>query len=150
MSDPETGGGEGDGGEEVSCELVVARGDASEVFELVEEAFDEVALSVERGIDRALDLAVLLGRDVGPRAVIGDELDDGLGVIAPVGDGVAGRGKAVDERRHGGFVGDLARGQQEAQRQAAGIDDDVDLAAQPATGTANGVIRAPFFPPAAC
>jgi hypothetical protein len=26
----------------------------------------------------------------------------------------------------------------------------VDLAAQSATGTANGVIRAPFFPPAAC
>ena len=88
--------------------------DASEGFELVEEASDGVALSVERGIDRALDLAVLLGRDVGPRAVIGDELDDGLGVIAPVGDGVAGRGKAVDERRHGGLVGGLARGQQEA------------------------------------
>ena len=150
MSDPETGGCESDGCEEVSCELVVARGDAPEVFELVEEAFDEVALAVERGIDRALDLAVLLGRDVGPRAVIDDEFDDGLGVIAPVGDGVAGRGKAANQRRHGGLVGGLARAQQEAQRQAAGIDDDVDLAAQSATGTANGVIRAPFFPPAAC
>jgi hypothetical protein len=35
-------------------------------------------------------------------------------------------------------------------RQAVLIDHGVDLGAQSATRTANGVILAPFFPPAAC
>ena len=35
-------------------------------------------------------------------------------------------------------------------RQAVLVDDGVDLSAQSSTRTANGVIRAPFFPPAAC
>ncbi len=150
MSDPETKRGEGYGGEEVSGELVVARGDAAEVFEFIEEAFDEIAMAVERGIDRALGLAILLGRDMRARAVRSDERDDGFGVVAPVGDGISGRGQAGDERRHASLVGGLARGHQEADRQAPGIDDDVDLGAQSSTRTANGVIRAPFFPPAAC
>ncbi len=140
----------GDCGEEVSCELVISGGDSPDVLEFVEEALDEVALAVERGIDRALGLAIPLCRDVGPGAVVGDEFDDGFGVIAPVGDGVARGREAVDQRRHGGLVGRLAGGQQEAQRQTAGVDDDVDLAAQSSTRTANGVIRAPFIPLAAC
>ncbi len=45
--DPEADAGEGDCGEEVSCKLVMAGRDASEVLELVEEAFDEIALAVE-------------------------------------------------------------------------------------------------------
>ena len=45
--DPEADAGKGDCGEEVSCELVMAGRDASEVLELVEETFDEVALAVE-------------------------------------------------------------------------------------------------------
>ena len=46
------------------AELVVARCDAPEVLELVEEALDQVALPVEFAIDGALDLAVALGWDV--------------------------------------------------------------------------------------
>ncbi len=41
MFDPNSDGCEGDCGEEVSCELVVACGDTPEVFEFVEEPFDE-------------------------------------------------------------------------------------------------------------
>ena len=105
MSEPEASGSEGDCREEVSGELVVACGDAAEVFELVEEALDEIALAIEFGIDGTLDLAVALGRDVRPRAVLGDDLEDGAGIVAAVGDGVAGRPDAVDQRRHGGLVG---------------------------------------------
>jgi len=150
MSDPESGSCECDGGEEVPCELVIAGGDGSEVFELVEEALDEVALAVDFGIDGALELAVALGRDVRRGAMGGDQLDDGAGIIAAVGAGVACRVEAGEQRRHGCLVGGLARAEHEAQRQAAAIDDDVDLGAQSAPRSSDGVIRTPFFPPAAC
>jgi hypothetical protein len=52
------------------------------VFELVEEALDEVAMAVEVRIDRALDLAVAAGRDVGASAGGFDEIEDGAGVVA--------------------------------------------------------------------
>jgi hypothetical protein len=44
----------------------------------------------------------------------------------------------------------LAGGEHEPDRQAGFVDDGVDLGAQSSTRTANGVIRAPFLPPAAC
>jgi len=42
--DPKARGGDQDGGEEVAGGLVVARGDAAEVLELIEETLDEIAL----------------------------------------------------------------------------------------------------------
>ena len=73
---------------------------------------------------RALLPAIPLGGMWRARAMVGNELEDGAGVIAAVGDGVPGRLKAVD--------------------------DDVDFGAQPASRASDGVIRTPFFPPAAC
>ncbi len=116
--------------------------DASEVLELVEEAFDEIALAVQVMGYGALLPAIPLGRDVGARAMVGDAFEDGAGVIAAVGDGVPGR--------HGSLVGGLARGEREAARQAKAVDDDVDFGAQPASRASDGVVRTPFFPPAAC
>ena len=111
--DPEADAGKGDCGEQVSCELVIAGRDASEVFELVEEAFHEVALAVEVMGCGALLPAIPLGRDVGARAMVGNAFEDAAGVTAAVG-------------------------------------DDVDFAAQPASRASDGVVRTPFFPPAAC
>ncbi len=91
---------------------------------------------------RALLPAIPLGRDVGARAMVGNELEDGAGVAAAVGDGVPGR--------HGSLVGGLARSDHEAARQAKAVDDDVDFGARPASRASDGVIRTPFFPPAAC
>ncbi len=73
--------------------------DASEVLELVEEASDEVALAVQVMGCGALLPAIPLGRDVGARAMVGNELEDGAGVAAAGGDGVPGRLKAVKEGR---------------------------------------------------
>src|SRR5579859_8256217 len=89
MPDPEPNGSQGNGREEVSCELVVARGDAPEVLELVEEALDEVALTVELGIDGAHDLHIALRWDVGGGAAGGEEFDDGACAVAAVGDRIA-------------------------------------------------------------
>jgi hypothetical protein len=150
MPDPKPDRGQSDGGEEVSRELVVAGGDGSEVFDPVEEAFDEVALSVDLAIDGALDLAVALGGDVRSRTVRDDEIEDGAGVIAAIGDGIVCWAKAVEERLNGSLVGGLTRAQHEPQRQAASVHHDMNFGAQSASRSSDGVIRAPFFPPAAC
>ena len=150
MPDPEAYGSQRQGGEEVSCELVEACGDAAEVFELVEEPFDEIALAVNLGIDRATDPDVALARDVGGSATGLDELDDGAREVAPVGDDIAVQVEALEQRRGGRLVGGLARGEDQADRQAAAVDDGVDFGAQSAARSSDGVIRAPFFPPAAC
>ena len=150
MPEPESCGGEGNGGEEVAREFVVARGDASEMLELVEEALDEIALAVDVGIDDAADPHVALAWDVRGRAARLDPLDDGAGKEATVGDDLRRERELFDQMRKGGLVGRLAGREQEAHRQAECIDDRVDLGAQSSTRTADGVIRAPFLPPAAC
>ena len=150
MFDENSYGCESDSGKEVSCEFVVTCGDTSEVFEFVEEPFDEVALAIDLGIDRSLDLDVSLGRDVCDGAAGLDKVDDGAGVIAAISDHIAGQGQSIEQHRRGRFVGGLAGREYEPDGQAAGVDHGVDLAAQSATRTTNGVIRAPFFPPAAC
>ena len=150
MPDPEPGGCESDGGQEVSGELVEAGGDAAEVLKLVEEPFDQVSLAIEDVVDRSLVLAGLKGGNVRPRAVIGDEVDHRLGIVSTIGDGIGGRLQPHKQSRHGGLVGSLARGQQKTYRQAVGVNHGMELGAQSSTRTADGVIRAPFFPPAAC
>lgn len=120
------------------------------MLEFVEEAFDQVSLAIEGMVDRALSLAVALGGNVGGPAPRGDQVDEVLPVVTAVGDHVLGRRQAVEEGRCGGLVRGLSGAQQETQRQPSFIDDGVDLGAQSSTRTANGVIRAPFLPPAAC
>ena len=83
---PEAGGGDEGGGEVVPGELVIAGRDPSKVLELVKEALDQIALSVEFVLDGSLDLAVPLGRDVCLSAGLGDKIDDCLRVIATVSD----------------------------------------------------------------
>ena len=56
------------------------------MFELVEEALDEIALLVEVGVIGALDLAIAFWRDDGFGADLGDSVDEMVGVIALVGD----------------------------------------------------------------
>jgi len=129
---------------------MVAGGYRSEVLDPVEEAFDEVALSVDLWLDGALDLAIALGRDVRLRAVLDDEIEDSAGVIAAVGDGVACWAQAIEQWLNGSLVGGLARAQNEPQRQPTSIDYDMDFGAQSASRSSDGVIRTPFFPPAAC
>lgn len=78
-----------------------------------------------------------------------DEVDHGAGVIAPVRDQGPGGFRAVDQRLQGGLVRRVAGGEYDPQRQAILINKGIDLGAQSSTKTADGVIRAPFFPPAA-
>ena len=120
------------------------------MLELAKVAFDDVALAVESWIDGALDLAVALGRDVGVAAAGADEIDNGLGVVAAVGDQRPGWREPVDQRLDRRLVGCLPGRERDPQRQPVLVDQCVDLGAQSATRTADGVILAPFLPPAAC
>ncbi len=94
MSEPNSNGCESDGGEEVSGELALSRGDASDVFEVVEEPFDEVALAIDLEIDRSLDLDGALGWDVRDGAAGLDKLDDGARVATATGAPMAGQAQS--------------------------------------------------------
>ena len=88
-SHPETGGSEGDSSEEVPCEFVEACGDPSEVLELAEEALDEIALAIDASIDGSMDEPLAGRRDMrfGPGSA--DQVEQSVGVVAPVGNDVA-------------------------------------------------------------
>ena len=150
MFNPESNGSKHHGGEEVSGELVVAGGDSSKVFEFVEETFDKVALAVDFPVDDAPQADIALRRDMRARAGGFDPVDDREGEVAPIGNDIAGQGDPVDQRRERRLVGRLAGCQHNPDRQAMGVDDGMDLGAQSSTRTTDGVIRTPFFPPAAC
>ena len=120
------------------------------MLELAEVSLDDIALPVDCRVDGALDLAVALGRDVGAAASSLDHVDDGAGVVASVGDQRLGGFEAVDQGFDSGLVRSLTGREDDPQRQAVLIDQGVDLGAQSSTRTANGVIRTPFFAPAAC
>jgi len=66
-----------DSGEIVSGGLFVSRCDFSEALEFIEETLDEIALAVDRRLDRALHLAVALGGDVATSAMCGGQVEDG-------------------------------------------------------------------------
>ena len=82
---------------EVAGKFVEACGNAPELLELGEASLDDIALSLDRRVDRALDLAVALGGDVGAAAARGDEVDDGSNVVAMVRE----QGLGAGERQSG-------------------------------------------------
>jgi hypothetical protein len=78
-----------------------------------------------------------------------DQVKQCVGVIASVGDDVTAF-EASQQMGSRTQIVVLAGCQHEPHRQALLIDQGVDLGAQSSTRTADGVIFAPFFPPAAC
>jgi len=120
------------------------------VFELVEEAFDQIALAIDCGIDAALVFSVARRWDVGGRPCLSDESEDGIAVIGAVTDDFGACGQAAQQGRDRARVMNLAGGEDQADGQASLVDQRIDLGAQSATRTADGVIRTPLLPPAAC
>ena len=76
--------------------------------------------------------------------------DDGVGVVSLVGD--HGCGMALAEQLDGrGIVADVSAGQQEVQRQALFVGEQMDFGRQTSSGTPQSLVRAPFLGPvAAC
>ena len=84
--------------------LFEAGGDAPELLEIAEEAFDEVATPVEFAVNGALNPDAALGRNVRFAARLADKIDDGAAVVATVGDERPGWRQAVQKVRHSGLV----------------------------------------------
>ena len=65
-------------------------------------------LPIDSAVDRALDLTIALGwGDLGLFAVGTDDVDDGLGVVAAIGDQGLGRRKSADQGLDRYLVGGL-------------------------------------------
>jgi hypothetical protein len=128
LFEPDGDSGEFDEAHEIDEQLVVSGGDAAELFELVEEALDDVAFFVEVNVVGTLDLAVSFWRDDDLGAGLGDPVDEMVGIIAFVGDGRA-RGDAVDKIMREGDVIALARGADQSDRIAKRIAGGVDFGA---------------------
>jgi hypothetical protein len=72
--------------EEVPRRLLEARGDGAEALQVVEEALDEIALTVQRTGLRQLARSLGLGADDGPLLLVSDRLPEPVRVLAGVGD----------------------------------------------------------------
>ena len=78
-----------------------------------------------------------------------DQVEQCIGVVAAICDDMAAF-KAREQQRRRTQVVILPSRQYQPHRQAILIDQGIDLGAQSSTRTTDGVILAPFFPPAAC
>ena len=119
------------------------------MLEFAEEALDEIALPVDAFVDRTVNEALAGRRDVGLGATGPDQIEHCVGVVASVGDDMTAF-EADEQKRSCAQIMGLAGRQYKTHRQAVFIDQSIDLGAQSSTRTADGVIFAPFFPPAAC
>ena len=131
--------------------FAVACGEAAEVFELVEAAFDTIALLLEFTIIGPLLLAIAFWRDHRVGAPLLRLCDQNIGVVTAVGDD--GFSLSAFQRLRGRrILAGLPCGEAELQRQAMLIDQQVNFGAQPSSGTPQSrVFEAPFLRPvAAC
>lgn len=120
------------------------------MFEFAEEAFDEVAFTVERLAEARLPFAIGFGRDVGHRALGLDQITDAIGIISLVGEYDGARCKAIKQAVRGGSVVGLAWCQAEPDRESLRIDERVDLGRETAPGATETMISTPLFAVAAC
>jgi hypothetical protein len=135
--------------EEVGGELVVARGEASAVFEAAEHALDGVAALVEGLAEAAFPDAVALGRDVGDGTLILNDIADAVAVVGAVGMDDAPSRQVRQQSLARLAIGGLARCQQEGERSSLSIGDGVDLGVATAPADADRLEVRPPFPPAA-
>jgi len=131
-------------GAEISGSFFIACGDASELFDKLEETLDQIALAIERVIALAFGFAIRLGRNDRPYLAHFEAGDESVGVIAFVREDRLGF--YLGQKCFGlGDVMDLATGEAQRQRIAQGVDDDVNFGRQAAARPPYGLVETPFF-----
>lgn len=120
------------------------------MLEFAEVTFDDIAFLIEHRIDCALDFAIPLCGNVSVSTTLADQIHNGLSIVTAVSHKGLGRFETVDQCLDSCLVRCLAGRKGNPQRQSILIDQSIDLGAQSSTRPADGVIRTPFFPPAAC
>ena len=109
-----------------------------------EGSLDAVALAIERVIEAALHFSQGAGRDDGGDATLGQVVQDGVGVVALVGE--HGFRFARAEQRDGlGAIMRLAAGQNESEWQPEFIREQVNLGRQTSSTPPQSGLLTPFF-----
>ena len=137
---PDARADEFDGRHEVGGVLVIACGDAPELFYSIEEAFDEIALAVEPWRETEAPLAVGAIGDVGPHTPGCSGLADGVAVIAFVTQQRSAFRNDFDQRFGLAGVVNLTTSQSQADRTSLSIDKSMELAGKAAPGTSHAMI----------
>jgi len=144
--------GDGHEANEVVQQLVIAGGDASEVFEFVEQSLDHVALLVERPVAGVRISPVLARRDDGRGAGFPNRFDEMVCVIGPVGDDMAWPEPVYEVASIQNVAAMAGRGD-ESERRTEGVAGGMQLGRQAAFRASQALgFSAPFLSgaPAAC
>lgn len=98
-------------GEEVDGSPIIARGDMTEVFELVEETLNQIAISVEKWAERWFLATGGFGLNVGPAALVSRLLAKCVAIVGAVGEKNLARAQGVHHLKGGGVVVCLSLGE---------------------------------------
>ena len=140
-----------DCGEEVAGGLVVSGSDRAKLLEFGKEVFDQMARCIEMAIEVPGQLAIGLRRDHGGLARRSQRRDDPLVCIKGFISDQRLRPHVRQEVVGTDQIMSLATGREEANRVAQGIDQSMDLGAQPATRATDCLALVGFFlAPALC
>ena len=135
---------------ETAGQLVVASCDTTELFEAIEETFDQVARLVAMPIDGALIDSVASRRDIGKGRAGFDGFDQFIAVVAFVGRN-GGGWNIGDQCRSLSHIRHLSTGQDQTQGITQGINAGMDFRRQSTARSADRLIATVFFSaPAAC
>lgn len=130
-------------------EFVVSRGDASELLETSEEAFDQIAIAIEMPIELSRCTAIGSGRNHSLGARRCDPGDEVIGVVSLVGHNRL-PGQILDQCRGVVDIGNLPGRENNPQRIAQRIDRHVQFGRQSATRAADLLAPRFFWAPAEC
>ena len=135
--------------EEGFGEFFVARGDASEVFETGEEAFDQIAGLIKMAIERPRGKTIGTGRNncLGTSGL--DLRHEVISVVALVGNHGLSR-QILDQLGGVVDVGNLSGRQNDPQRIAQGVDCNMQFGGQTAPRAPDFLTPGFFLAPAEC
>lgn len=142
-------GCEGDCGYEVCGELVVASGNAAEVFEPTECVLDQMSVAIADPImpDRAFTAGA--ARDHRHGAALTNGSAQGIGVVSLVGQHIAGFAGTLEQFRGDGDVGNIPRREGQREGPTDGVGEGMDLGRLAAARGADRLRFRPPFPPKA-
>ena len=143
------GGDEAEGGEEVSSELVIAGGDAAEVLEATEAAFDDIAAFVGELVQANGGLAIGFAGNDGGDPLFREIAAKRIGVIALIDDEFRHARDQTDAGFGHSAIGGVARGEDEDPGSTELVDDRMNLAVSATFGDADRLPLRPPFPPLA-
>jgi hypothetical protein len=115
------------------------------MFELAEEALDEIALAIKALGEAGFPLSISLGGYVWRRALFLDERANAVGVVGLIGQDNDAGSQAVEQ-----LIGDLSvvrlpGRQADPDREPLGVDDDVDFRREAASASTETMIWTPLW-----